>query len=201
MKTQGRIAVTLSAFIVLIVFCGRYCEIDKFICRNCFNFVKYRADIIYVGVVDYSSLFDCTKAGISIKKQLETLNMEHKHDVEILENGIKSEVEKLSFEKNQEKIVSAQREIEEKHMMLYDMIRTKKSQMEYTTNLAKNEFSEVIKVAIAEIAEKNNVNLVVDVSDILYVKKSMDLTNEVIELVDQKLPNYSVKMINKENGV
>lgn len=150
-----------------------------------------------IAVVDLQYLVSNSKAGASIRTQLDKQRDAYRVQIEKQENDLrKAEKEladqqpKLSKEEFmkkgkafQEKVLNAQRTVQERRIA-FDKA--------YATSMEK--LREHIVKIVADMAGKKNISLVLNRQEVVLVDAKMDMTKEVLKALDAKVTSIPVSI-------
>ena len=147
-----------------------------------------------LAVVNLKDVARKSKAGQSIDDQLEEINNKSKKDLLELEDSIK----KMD---STTKTSADGRKVEDLQVILYDMTKEKRYQIQVAYRSAIEVLEEEIRKVVKEIADENVYSLVV-ISDIVVYGTSEcpDITKEAIRRLDNKVSKIEVDIAKKEQA-
>ncbi len=133
-----------------------------------------------------------SKAGRSIDEQIEEINNKSKEDLLELENSIK----KMDSDA---KTSSDERKVDDLQVILYDMTKEKRYQIEAAFKSALGVLNEEIRKVVEEIASEKGYSLIV-VSEAVFFSSSEcpDITEEAIRRLDSRIPKIKVDITKKD---
>lgn len=154
------------------------------------------AKTLRIAVVDIQALLKDAKAAKSIEKQISTMRQSFQKEVEGAEKTLRDKEKsildkkdsfsdedlKLQVEGFQKDVVSSQQKVQERKAALDKSVADALNRLR----------GEIVKV-VAEIGEKQNLDLVLARTDVVIVDKSLDITQEVLKRIDASLPDVKVK--------
>lgn len=157
------------------------------------NEVAGRVDGARVAIISLKDIAKRSKAGQSIDDQIEDINNKSKKDLLELEDSIK----KMDSDA---KSSSDERKIEDLQVILYDMTKEKRYQIQSAYRSAIEVLEEEIHKVVKEIADEKGYSLVI-FSDVVVYNASgcPDITEEAILRLDNRIPEIKVDM-NKKNS-
>jgi len=146
-----------------------------------------------LAIVSLKDVAQKSSAGKSIDSQIAEINNKSKEDLLELENNIK----KMDSDA---KTSSDERKIEDLQVILYDMTKEKRYQIQSAYRKAIEILEKEIREVIEEISNERGYSLVV-ISDIVVynTQKCPDITEEAIKRLDDRVPMIKVNM-NKSNS-
>ena len=129
-----------------------------------------------------------SSAGKSIDDQIAEINNKSKEDLLELENNIK----KMDSDA---KTSSDERKIEDLQVILYDMTKEKRYQIQSAYRKAIEVLEEEIQKTIKEISDEKGFSLVIASEAVVYrVPECPDITEEAIKKLDNRVPIIKVNM-------
>jgi Skp family chaperone for outer membrane proteins len=158
-----------------------------------FLFFVFRVDCRVVVVVDLKRVASESKAGMGIEKQIEKYNDESGKDLGEMESQIKL------LDAKKEKSAEDSRKIEELQVLLYDMVRSKKYQIAEACNRSFAVLDRKMKEVIRPICEERGIEIVVNSEAVVFMcDKCYDITDEVIEKLNEKCPKVEVVLMEQK---
>lgn len=133
-----------------------------------------------------------SKAGQSIDEQIEEINNKSKKDLLELENSIK----KMDSDA---KTSSDERKVDDLQVILYDMTKEKRYQIEAAFKSALGVLNEEIRKVVEEIASEKGYSLIV-LSEAVFFNSSEcpDITEEAIRRLDSRIPEIKVDVTKRD---
>ncbi|MBW2589628.1 MAG: OmpH family outer membrane protein [Deltaproteobacteria bacterium] len=155
-----------------------------FIATFVFIFTSNAADVAKIGVVDFQRVLDSSSAGKSAQaeitkqgKKMEAELEKRKDEIEEIQKNIERQNAVMSKEAREEK----KRDLQIK---IYDI---KNLEKKYLSELRKNERKKLIKIQkeafsiVREIGKKEGYLIIFEKKVAIYVPKTLDLTDKVIQ--------------------
>jgi len=147
---------------------------------------------VRLAVVSLKDIAKKSKAGQSIDDQIEEINNKSKKDLLELEDSIK----KMDSDA---KTSSDERKVEDLQVILYDMTKEKRYQIQVAYRSAIKSLEEEIRKVIKEIADEKGYSLII-FSDAVFYRDSEcpDVTEEAIRRLDDRIPKIKVDMTKRD---
>ena len=148
--------------------------------------------IVYI---DMDKIMQISKAG---KVAIENINNQKKKDVNKfrkIEEDLKAQEEDLINKKN---VLSAEEfnkkiDILKRKINDYRLLRQEAIDSSTKSRLnASADFANKIKPILAEYAGDNNIDMVIQKKNIIMGKSELDITSEILEIVDKKISNLKI---------
>ena len=155
-----------------------------------------KADEEKIVYIDMDKIMQISKAG---KSAIQKINEQKKNDLEKfqkMEKDLKKKEEDLIKKKN----VLSNEEFNKELNILRDKINEyrvlRQKSIETSTNKRLNasaDFAIKIKPILADYASENNIDMVIQKKNIIMGKSSLDITDEVLEIVDKKINKLKIE--------
>lgn len=154
------------------------------------------AKVLRIAVVDIQALLKESKAATSIEKQISKMRTSFQAEVEKAEKDLRTkeqailaERDKLTEDQLKTKVEAFQKDVGDSQKKVQD----RKAALDKSVSEALNKIrGEIVKV-VADIGEKQNLDLVLARTDVVIVDKSLDITAEVLKRIDATLPDVKVQ--------
>ncbi len=144
-----------------------------------------------MAVVDVQEIMKQSKAASKLRDQLEAQKNTLQKDLSKEEDGLRDQEKELAdkrsvmaadaFEQKrrdfQDKVAAFQKKVQERSRELDQKFASGSSQIRKT-----------MLEAVADVADKNSYTMVFSRADLLIFDKTLDVTDQVLKIVDQKLP-------------
>lgn len=148
-----------------------------------------------IAVVDIQALLRDSKAAQSIESQLATIRKNFQTEVETEEKKLRDQEKaimdqkaSLKEEELKTKVQAFQKEVQASQKKVQD----KKAKLDKALATAIGKLRTAIVKDVAEIGEKNNLDMVLARTDVVIVSKDLDITAQVLERINKDLPSVSV---------
>ena len=157
-----------------------------------FNNTANAEKIVYI---DMDKIMRLSKAG---KIAIEKINNQKKKDVNKfrkIEEDLKAQETDLINKKNVLTSEEFNKKIESLTKKINDYRKLRQEAIDSSTKnrlSATADFANKIKPILAEYAGENNIDMVIQKKNIIMGKSSLDITNEILKIVDNKISNLKV---------
>ena len=150
-----------------------------------------------IAVIDTRRLFSESLVSKDIRSQLTQIAQTFGAE----ENGVKEKLLKEKDELDKQRGLLVQEAYEQKYADLQQRAQKLNRQMDLhqkQLNLAQaranRDLQKVLTPIISDVADKKGVTVVLEKAQIVYQTTGLDITTEVIELLDKKLPTLKVQL-------
>ena len=157
-----------------------------------FNVVANAEKIVYI---DMDKIMQISKAG---KTAIEKINNQKKKDVNKfrkIEDDLKAQEMDLINKKNVLSTEEFNKKIETLTKKINDYRKLRQEAIDSSTKNRLNasaDFANKIKPILAEYAGENNIDMVIQKKNIIMGKSSLDITNEILKIVDNKISDLKI---------
>ena len=149
--------------------------------------------IVYLNM---NQLIQQSEVGKYVNNELKKINDLNKKDLKKLENLIKSEDAKLIKQKSILKEEDFKLKLEELKLKYqsYQEKKIKKSKdLENLKVKSGNQILKVINEILGEYSSNESISLVIEKKNVVMGKTSLDITNDILELLNKKIKKIEVK--------
>lgn len=149
-----------------------------------------RSEDVIVVYIDMDKVMNQSVAGKSIVKQLEKIHNVNISEFKKIEDELKLEEEKLISKKN---ILSNDEYIKEVNLFKKKVndFKTIRKQKIDTVNKIKSEGTakllKELNPILADYSKENNISIILRKEDLIIARSSLDITNQIIDLVNLKV--------------
>jgi len=157
-----------------------------------FNVIANAEKIVYI---DMDKIMQISKAG---KTAIENINKQKKKDINKfrkIEEDLKAQEMDLINKKNVLSSEEFNKKIESLTKKINDYRKLRQEAIDSSTKNRLNasaDFANKIKPILAEYAGKNNIDMVIQKKNIIMGKSTLDITNEILKIVDNKISNLKI---------
>jgi outer membrane protein len=151
-----------------------------------------------VMVVDVQALLQNSKAAKMVRSQIEQKRAEYTKEIAHQEEVLRTERDALQ---RQQASLSADalnqkgRDFQQKVNELDKNVQGKRQALEKSNGEALSKIQEVMLKIIADIAKDRKANLVFQRSELVLFDQSFDVTDEVLQKLDEQMPSLSVNFV------
>ena len=149
--------------------------------------------IVYL---DVNFLLTESQAGKYINTELQKINDKNIEEYKKIENSIKSEEEKLLQQKNilkEEEFKKKVDKLRKKYDDYQKMKNSKNKELKKLRNTAGKQILKIINDILAEYSNKNKISLIMEKKNIVIGKTDLDITNNILELLNDKIKKVELK--------
>jgi outer membrane protein len=148
-----------------------------------------------IAVLDFQLVMRESVAAKDISRQIKVYRQRYQGEIKGQEDALREEERKL---KQQRAVLTPQsfeqkrQEFERKVIAVQRSVQDRSRQLDRSLNLALNKVQKAMLPIIAKLTKNEGYNVVVDKSQVLFAKKSLDITEVVITELDKSLPTVKV---------
>ena len=149
--------------------------------------------IVYLNM---NQLIQQSEVGKYVNNELKRINDLNIKDLTKLENLIKSEDAKLIKQKSilkEEDFKLKLDELKLKYQSYQEKKNKKNKDLENLKNKSGNQILKVINEILSEYSSKESISLVIEKKNVVMGKTSLDITNDILQLLNKKIKKIEVK--------
>ncbi len=149
-------------------------------------------------VVDVQSLLQNSKAAKMVRGQIEQKRLEYTKEISHEEETLRAERDSLQRQQaslSPEALNKKGREFQQKVNDLDRNVQSKRQALEKSNNDALGRIQQTMLKIIADIAKQRKANLVFQRTELVLFDQSFDVTDEVMQKLDEELPVLSVNFV------
>lgn len=156
------------------------------------------AQHLSVMVVDVQALLQNSKAAKMVRSQIESKRTEYTKEIAHQEELLRQERDKL--QQQQASLTPAVlnqrgRAFKQKVDELDRNVQSKREALEKSNNAALAKIQQSMLKIIADIAKQRKANLVLQRSELVLFDRSFDVTDEVLQKLDEQMPSLTVDFV------
>jgi outer membrane protein len=151
-----------------------------------------------VMVVDVQSLLQNSKAAKMVRSQIEQKRGEYTKEISHQEELLRAERDALQRQQaslSPEALNQKGREFQQKVNELERNVQGKRQALEKSNGDALQKIQEEMLKIIADIAKQRKANLVFQRSDLVLFDQAFDVTDEVMQKLDEQMPTLTVEFV------
>jgi outer membrane protein len=159
------------------------------------------AQNLTVMVVDVQALLQESKAAKMVRSQIEQKRAEYTKEIQHEEEMLRAERDALQRQQSalsQESLNRKGREFQQKVNELDRSVQAKRQALEKSNNDALSKIQQQMLKIIADIAKQRKANLVLQRSDLVLFDRAFDVTDEVMQKLDEQMPVLTVNFVNPQ---
>lgn len=161
-----------------------------------FSSINASADV-NIAVVDVDYVLSESSAAKSIKKQVEKKRKSFINKVKAEEDKLRNEQKKIESKKSElskEQLIEKAKSFEKKRIEARSKIQERKKKLDKAYGEAMSNLTKVIYEVCQDIANEKSIDLVITRQNIIVGNMSLDITKEVSERMNKKLPNVTLNV-------
>jgi outer membrane protein len=156
------------------------------------------AQNLSIMVVDVQSLLQNSKAAKMVRGQIEQKRNEYSQEISHTEEVLRAERDALQRQQaslTPEALNKKGREFQQKVNNLDLEVQSKRQALEKSNSDALSKIQAAMLKIIADIAKQRKANLVLQRTDLVLFDRSFDVTDEVLQKLDEELPVLNVNFV------
>ncbi len=156
---------------------------------------------ISVMVVDVQALLQNSKAAKMVRSQMEAKRNEYTKEISRSEEALRVERDTLQRQQGSlsaDALNKKAREFQQKVQDLDRDVQSKRAALEKTNNEALTKIQQTMLKIIADIARQRKANLVLQRTDLVLFDQAFDVTDQVMQKLDEEMPVLTVNFATPE---
>jgi len=156
---------------------------------NFFNISNAEQSVKFVNI---DLLVNKTKIGNQMLTKISSLDKENIKKLKSFENQIKEKQDEIKIKKNVISDTEFEKEVSNLNKKILDFNNQKKTMVEELTNIKNKElnlFFENIKPVVQNYMNENSIDMIVNSKNIFMGNNKSDITNDLIEKINNKFKN------------
>jgi Skp family chaperone for outer membrane proteins len=146
-------------------------------------------------LVDSQKIFRSALAFKNAREQLDKVRAGYQTEVAKEEEKLRAEEQELTRQRAvlaPEAFDAKQREFQRRVAEVQRQVQERSRALEQSFNNARSEVGKVLVAIVTEMANERKLDLVLDRGQVVYGGDKLDITDEVLKRLDQRLPNVKV---------
>jgi outer membrane protein len=146
-------------------------------------------------VIDYQRILREARAAQSIREQIERRREAYQGEIGREEERLRATDQAFAKQRSllaPEALAEKRRDFEKEVVEVQRMVQERRRKLDLASAAALNEVKQSLIEIVTGIAEARGFNLVLPSSEVLFFARSIDLTDEVLTRLDERLPNVAV---------
>jgi outer membrane protein len=151
-----------------------------------------------IAIIDVQRILEESFAAKSVQKQLETQRTKFQDETESEENGLRSEEDALGKTREQAAPDSVEsvkeQQLRQKMLVVERHVEARRKLLDQAFTDSMNDVRKTLLEVVESVARAHGANLVLVKQQALWVDAPLDITDEVLKLLNQKLPQLNVNI-------
>ncbi len=152
---------------------------------------------VNIAVVDVERILSESDAAKSVQKQIDLKRKTFLDDVKKAEEKLRKQQKAIEGKRSKlskEDLVKEAQKFEKERVKARAAIQSEKNKIEKAYTSAMSTITKTIFDVCQEIADKDNIDLIITRQNIIVGSRSLDITEKVMKLMNKKLPNLNVNV-------
>jgi outer membrane protein len=171
-------------------------KIFIFVALISFSISAFAADKSELAVVDIQKVLQDSEAAKDIREQIKVQRDKYQAEITKQEEDLRSSEQKLTQQKSilsQDAFKEKREEFKEKLTKAQRDVQEKRSQLDNALNDSIGEVQKVVFQIISDMAKEKGFKIAIPTSQILYSEPGLNITEDVLKKLNDKLPKVKVK--------
>ena len=149
--------------------------------------------IIYI---DINKIISNSESGKYLNNELNKINNENITEFKNIEKELKAEEESILKQKNilkESEFNSKVSELREKVNSYNEFKKKKNNDLKNLRDNAAKKILDILNLILSEYSAKNSISLIIDKKNIIIGKSELDVTNQIMDLLNKKIKKVDLK--------
>tara|TARA_B100001250_G_scaffold68176_1_gene54661 strand:- start:577 stop:1092 length:516 start_codon:yes stop_codon:yes gene_type:complete len=149
--------------------------------------------IIYI---DINKIISNSESGKYLNKELNKINNENISEFKKIEKELKAEEENILKQKNilkESEFNSKVSELREKVKSYNEFKNNKNNDLKKLRDSAAKKILDILNLILSEYSANNSISLIIDKKNIIIGKSELDVTNQIMDLLNKKIKKVDLK--------
>tara|TARA_B100001123_G_scaffold345225_2_gene392558 strand:+ start:155 stop:709 length:555 start_codon:yes stop_codon:yes gene_type:complete len=150
-----------------------------------------------IAIIDYRALELESDAALDVIRQVNSYRDKYQAEIVEHEDALRSEAQELERQQTilaPEVFKEKRLSFEQRTQTFQQEVMERNRRFDRALGNARNEILRTVLVIVTKIAEDRKFNIVLDNSQALFVATALDITAQVMEELNEKLPTVAVKL-------
>jgi outer membrane protein len=146
-------------------------------------------------VIDYQRILREAAAARSIRDQIEVRRKAYQEEISKEEQRLHEQDKEFARQRSlltAEAFTEKRREFEQEVAEVQRLVQERRRELDNVAAVALNQVKEALIEVVTSIADERGFNLVLPSSEVLFFARKIDLTEEVLVMLDSRLPDVRV---------
>lgn len=148
-----------------------------------------------VAILDYQYVMRESAAAKDIRQQIQTYRQTYQQGISDDEEALRREEQELKQQRavlTPEAFDEKRQAFERKVIDMQRQVQDRTRQLDRSFNAAMSQVQDAVVPIVKELTTEMGFNVVVDKSQVLFAKKALDITEQVVAELDKQLPHVEV---------
>lgn len=153
-----------------------------------------------IAVLDVQLIMRDSTAAAGVRSQMEKFQQQFQTEIGAQENALRQADQELAQKKavlSQEAFQQQAQEFQKKVTALGELVQKRKKQLDDAYGASMKQIQDALMEIVNQQMRESNVNVVLPRSMVVEVSKEMDITQETLKRLNQKLPSVKVAVANQ----
>lgn len=150
-----------------------------------------------IAVLDSQYVIVNAQASLGIRTQVEAIRDVYSLEIAALEDQLRAEEQELARQQAilaPDVFTQRRREFEDRVDYVQRLVEERNRQIDRAFNNAMTEVRDAVFILIVEMTEQRGFNVILEKDDLVFASRTLDITNDVVAALDERLPNVDVPM-------
>lgn len=152
---------------------------------------------VHIAVVDFDRIWREAKAAVYVRDELEKIRESYQKEVIKFEGELRTKEESLRKKQetlSSEKYEKLRADFENEVKQVQKEVQARKQKLEHVFQVSMDAIRDNLTQAVKEVAEREKYEIVLSESQIAYHTKKYNITEQVLETLNKRLPTIKLDL-------
>ena len=154
-------------------------------------------DGIRIAIIDIQRVFTDARAAKGVRKEMDAVRREFQEQVREQERKLRVAAQKLSEQEvllSDQEFAKRRRALEDEGRRAQTAVRERKQKLDRAFGRTRNAIMKDLLAVTRDLRKTRNIDIIFEKRDVFLAVSSLDLTPEIIKLLDKRLPEVTLQL-------
>jgi len=160
-------------------------------------------DAPVIAVLDVREILSRSKAAQAIQPQFEKLKKTYEDEVNKVREQIQGDGQQLNAQRSlltPDAFAQREQALQQRASQLNSLVNDRKRTLDLTFDSGLGQIRNVMLQVSTDIAKERSINIILPKDAVVIIARNLEITEEVLKRVDQKLPTVTLKVVQPGQG-
>ena len=154
-------------------------------------------DGVRIGIIDVQRVFTDAKAAKSVRGEMDNIRRQFQEDVRAQERKLRDSARQLMEQKvllSEQEFSRRRRALEDEGRRAQTAVRERKQKLDRAFSRTRNVIMKDLVAVTRDLRKSRDIDIVLEKRDVFLAVSTLDLTPEIIKLLDKRLPKVALQL-------
>ena len=157
---------------------------------------------VRIGIIDIQRVFTDAKAAKSVRGEMDNIRKQFQDQIRAQERKLRDAAQQLMEQKvllSEQEFSRRRRALEDEGRKAQTAVRERKQQLDRAFGRTRNVIMKDLLAVASDLRKSRDIHIVLEKRDVFLAVSSLDLTPEIIKLLDKRLPRVALQLDEPES--